>query len=107
MPINVRRLWFEAEPGEKEGRPIINVYSQDYEDGKDHRRYYKAVQRLFCNLLGERSYALDIGEVRCDSLVAAPRKRRLRRIEELPGFIARSSTGQMVVGPGGELRGMG
>ena len=104
VAINVRRLWFEIEEEKKEGKPIIAVYSQNYDDGKDDPRFYKAVRRVLCNLLGERSYSLDIGDVNCYSLEVAPRKRWLRRIEELPVVIARMSSGEMLVGPGGELR---
>jgi hypothetical protein len=102
VQLDPHRLWFEPLDEFSQTADIV-VYSECC-GMSDEGRFEAAVRAVLYNLLGERSYGLDLGELVIANLSAAPRKENLQRLEELPFYISKCISGHLEVGAGGELR---
>ena len=80
------------------------VYSELFSYFEDQRRFKMAVHRVLYNILGERSFALELGGVDFGNVSEVRRRKKLKPLEELPGYIEGSVACGLVVGPGRELK---
>lgn len=104
--IDPHQLWFmpmyEGMDGELFDVIIYSsMYRKEYNDSFD-----RAVEVVLWNLLGERSFALDIGEVIVDNLSCASEGVELIKLEDLPAYLAGRKS-PFVVDASGEIREMG
>jgi hypothetical protein len=106
VSIDPLRLWFlpwtleEPTPGKVD----IVVYSELYNCFEEQRQYKMAVYRILYNILGERSFALDLGRVDLGNVSEVRRRKKLKPLEELPGYIGGTVSCGLMVGPSGELK---
>jgi len=106
VDIDPHRLWFTS-PDEEEraaSQKDIIVYSTLY-GPHTHPYFPYAVKRIIRNILGERSAALDIGEIELANLSEAPCKDDLMHLEELPAFVTNNISYVFEVSAGGEFAG--
>lgn len=87
--IDPHELWC-AVPGE-EHLPGIAVYHMMYTEAENWL-YTQAVEMALYNVLGERSFGLDIGPITVGNLSGAPQDAELIRLEELPAYMPRDKS---------------
>ena len=105
VDIDPHRLWFTSlyEEDVATAQKDIIVYSPLY-GPHTHPYFPYAVKRIIRNILGERSAALDIGDIELASLSEAPCKDDLMRLEELPAYISNNISYVFEVSATGQLR---
>jgi hypothetical protein len=91
--IDPHELWCTVST--RGGLPAITVYHELYAEAKD-MLFASVAQMAIYNILGERSYGLDIGPVTAGNLSHAPAKAELIRLEELPAFLPGGHSSLMV-----------
>jgi hypothetical protein len=99
VDIDPRELWCTVPEGER-GR--LSVYHMLYTEA-DNWSYSQVAEAAVYNVLGERSFGLDIGRITVSNLSHAPQGAELIRVEELPAYMTRGKSG-LVVDVGGEIR---
>ena len=84
--IDPHELWCTVPQGED--LPGIAVYHMLYAEAK-HRLYALAAEMAVYNVLGERSFGVDIGSITIGNLSGAPEDAELIKLEELPAYMPR------------------
>ena len=82
--IDPHELWCAVPDGE--ARPDIAVYHMLYTEAR-HGVFAQVTQTAVYNVLGERSFGLDIGSITIGNLSGAPKDAELIKLEELAAYL--------------------
>jgi hypothetical protein len=99
--IDPREFWCTVPEGE---RAHLSVYHMLYTEANNWP-YTQAAETAVYNVLGERSFGLDIRLITVSNLSHAPQDAELIRVEEPPAYMPRGKSGLVVnaegeIGPG-------
>lgn len=92
-------LWFTPSPGDGNEEVDVIVYSA-MRTKKNAEVFELIAVHVMYNLLGERSFALDIGYIDTDNLSRAPKDTELIKLEELPAYLGNRRSPFAVDGSG-------
>jgi hypothetical protein len=91
--IDPHELWCTVP--DREHRPRIAVYHMMYTEANNWH-YTQAAEMAIYNVLGERSFGLDIGRITVANFSSAPEDAELIKLEELPAYMPHSQSGLVV-----------